>query len=80
MSEKGYSVIGRSIPRVDAPEKVTGRARYGADLHLPGMLYGKVLRSSLPHARILRIDTSHAEQLVGVVTVITARDLPSATA
>lgn len=77
MSEKGYSVIGRSIPRVDAPEKVTGRARYGADLHLPGMLYGKVLRSSLPHARILRIDTSHAEQLVGVVTVITARDVPA---
>jgi len=67
--------VGTSVPRIDAVEKVTGRAVYGPDLKLPGMLHGKVLRSPLPHARILNVDTSKAEQLPGVKAVVTGKDL-----
>lgn len=74
MSE--HAVVGQSLPRVDALEKATGSARYGADLFLLGMLHGKVLRSPHPHARILRIDTSRAERLKGVRGVITGGDAP----
>jgi 4-hydroxybenzoyl-CoA reductase subunit alpha len=69
-----YAVVGKSVPRVDGKIKATGEARYTADLKLPGMLYGKVLRSPLPHARILNIDTSKAEQLSGVKAVVTGND------
>ena len=68
------SYIGKSVPRKDGPLKVTGRAEYTVDVVLPEMLYGKVLRSPLPHARIVRIDTSKAERLPGVKAVVTARD------
>ena len=68
------SYIGQRIPRKDGPEKVTGRAKYTGDIHLSGMLVGRILRSPHPHARILNIDTSRAEQLNGVKAVITARD------
>ncbi len=68
------SVVGRSVPRVDALEKVTGKAKYGVDVELPRMLHAKVLRSKYPHARILSIDTSEAEKLPGVRAVITAED------
>ncbi|MCH8289644.1 hypothetical protein IH992_00860, partial [Candidatus Poribacteria bacterium] len=51
MSE--YSVVSKSVPRVDALEKVTGTAKYGADIQLPGMLYGKIFRSKHAHAKIL---------------------------
>ena len=68
-------MIGTSVPRIDAFEKVTGRAIYGTDLKLPGMLYAKVLRSPLPHARVLHVDTSRAERLPGVRAVATGRDL-----
>ena len=68
-------IIGVSVPRVDALEKVTGRTLYGADLKLPHMLCGKVLRSPLPHARILHVDTSRAERLPGVKAVATGKDL-----
>jgi CO/xanthine dehydrogenase Mo-binding subunit len=71
-----YSVIGKRIPKYDSLEKVSGRAQYLADLKLPGMLYGKILRSRYAHAKILRIDTSKAEKLPGVVAVITAKDTP----
>jgi len=71
-----YSVVGKNLPRIDAWEKATGEARYGADLSLPGMLHGKVLRSPYPHARIIDIDTSRAERLPGVRAVVTGRDLP----
>ena len=57
-------------------DKVTGAARYGADLQLPGLLYGKILRSPHPHARIRSIDTSKAEALPGVRAVATAHDFP----
>lgn len=71
-----YSYVGRSIPKVDAPVKVTGEARYTVDLSFPNMLWGKLLRSPLAHARILNVDTSRAERLPGVRAVITGKDTP----
>jgi 4-hydroxybenzoyl-CoA reductase alpha subunit len=73
---KEYSVIGKRLPRTDAKAKVTGEAKYTDDLRLPQMLTGKLLRSPLPHAEILHIDTSKAERLVGVKGVITGLDTP----
>ena len=70
-----YKVIGTRPIRQDGVDKVTGRALFGADIHLPGMLYGSVLRSPHAHARILSIDTSQAEAYPGVHGVITAADL-----
>ncbi len=72
----GPRFIGRPWARVDGPGKTTGEARYADDLVLPRMLYGKLLRSHLPHARIVRLDTSRARALPGVHAVITGRDLP----
>ncbi|HEU5193458.1 MAG TPA: xanthine dehydrogenase family protein, partial [Methylomirabilota bacterium] len=69
-------VVGRSLPRMDAPGKVTGSAVYAADFTLPGMLHGRVLRSREPHARLLRIDTSRAVRLPGIRAVITAAEIP----
>ena len=78
MNEKkaDYGVIGKNPLRHDATDKVTGRAQYGADIRLPGMLYGAMLRSPHAHARILSIDTSKAEAYPGVRAVVTAKDLP----
>jgi len=73
MSE--YSVVGKPLPRVDAREKVTGGANYAADIRLPGMLCGRILRSPHPHARIASVDTSGAERLKGVHAVLTGRDI-----
>jgi CO/xanthine dehydrogenase Mo-binding subunit len=69
-------VVGRSLPRMDAPGKVTGSAIYAADFALPGMLHGKVLRSREPHARLVRIDVRRAARLPGVRAVLTAADVP----
>ncbi len=66
--------VGRSVPRVDGPEKVTGKSVYTVDVKLPGMLTAKILRSPLAHARILNIDVSRAQALPGVKAVITGRD------
>lgn len=71
-----YGVIGKNPRRHDATDKVIGRAQYGADIHLPGMLYGAMLRSPHAHARIVSIDTSKAEAHPGVNAVVTANDLP----
>ena len=68
--------VGKRIPKTDAVHKVTGRAQYIQDLSLPGMLYGKILFSKYAHARIVHIDTSRAEKLLGVRAVITARNTP----
>jgi CO/xanthine dehydrogenase Mo-binding subunit len=78
-SQKGlqYQVIGTRPIRHDGNDKVIGRAQYGADVRLNGMLYGKVLRSPHGHARILSIDTRKAKALPGVKAVITGADLPS---
>ncbi len=70
-----YRVIGQSVPRTDGPEKVTGAARYTGDIHLPGTLWGKTLRSPYAHARITRIDTSRAKALPGVHAVLTGEDV-----
>jgi CO/xanthine dehydrogenase Mo-binding subunit len=67
--------IGQRTIRPDGVDKVTGRAAFAADTTMPGMIWGKILRSPHPHARIRKIDTSKAEQLPGVKAVITARDV-----
>src|SRR5438445_12923015 len=69
-------IVRRSVPRMEEPAKVTGTALYAADFALPGMLFGRVLRSHEPHARLVRIDTSRAVRLRGVRAVITAADVP----
>lgn len=68
--------IGISIPRIDGISKATGKATYVTDLKRPGMLYGKILRSDRPHARIVHIDTGEALSLPGVKAVVTGRDAP----
>ena len=70
-----YDIVGKSVPRKDAADKVTGRAVYTGDLKLPGMLHGKILLSPVPHARIKSIDTSRARALPGVKAVITGADV-----
>jgi len=75
VSETGR-VVGRSLPRLDAPGKVTGRAVYAADFALPGMLHGRVFRSSQPHARLLRLDTTRAAAIPGVRAIVSATDVP----
>ncbi len=72
--KKGYSLIGKRIPRVDSLSKVTGKVQFSADLKFPRMLVGKIKRSPLPHARIQNIDTSRAERLPGVKAVVTGKD------
>lgn len=74
--QRTLRIIGQATPSVEGAAKVTAEARYLEDLQAPGMLYGKICRSPLPHARILDIDTSRAERLPGVISVITARDMP----
>ena len=67
--------VGRSIPRRDGEDKLTGAARYAGDLQLPGMVVGKLLRLPYAHARIQRINTSEAKAMPGVLAVLTAEDL-----
>src|SRR5262245_14453438 len=74
--ERGMKIIGKSRRRVDARAKVTGQTRFADDLMLPRMLHCKLLRSTLPHARIVRIDASRALQNPGVHLVLTGRDFP----
>lgn len=69
-------IIGKSLPRVDARGKVTGKAQYSGDIKMPNMAYMKILFANRPHARILEIDSSKAEALEGVIAVFTAKDVP----
>ena len=69
-------IVGQPIGRLDGIDKVSGEARYSGDVTLPGLVWGSALRSPLPHARILRIDTSKARALPGVLAVLAARDVP----
>ena len=69
-----YINIGKRLPRVDGIIKATGEAKYAADLSLPGMLHGKILRSPYPHARVFNIDTSKAKRLLGVRAAVTGKD------
>ena len=68
-------VIGRDVPKRDGADKVTGRTRYLHDLEPPRLAHGKILRARHPHARLVRIDTSRAAALPGVLAVITAADV-----
>ena len=70
------SVVGKRLPKIDAPDKATGRALYTDDIVLPNMIYGKLLLSPVPHARIISIDTSLAKALAGVKVVLTGADVP----
>ena len=72
----GYRHIGKGTPRGDAAEIVSGAAAFISDLRMPGMLYGKILRSPYPHANIIDIDTTGAETLPGVEAVVTYRNAP----
>src|SRR3989475_77266 len=76
MATREPRVVGKSLPRMDGAGKVTGTAVYAADFALPGMLVGKVFRSTEPHARIVRVDTARARALPGVRAVMTAADVP----
>ena len=71
-----FQQVGTRPVRPDGVDKVTGRAKFGADHKLPGMLIGRVLRSPHPHARIRSIDTAKAEALAGVKAVVTQADFP----
>ena len=71
-----YKYVGTRPIRPDGVEKVTGRADFGADQTMPGMIHGKVVRSPHPHARVVSIDTSRAEAMLGVFSVVTAADFP----
>ena len=68
--------VGKPVPRLDALEKVTGRAIYSVDVDLPGILHGAILRSPRPHARILDMDVSEARGMPGVRAVVTGKDVP----
>src|SRR5258708_35166412 len=72
--QRKFSIIGNSVHRVDGVDKVTGKAKYVADLIIPGMSEGKFLRSPYAHARIRSIDTTEAEAMPGVLAVVTRKD------
>ena len=76
LSNEEFDSVGKSPIRHDGADKVTGRARYGADNNMPGMLYGKILRSPHAHAIIKSVDASAAEALTGVHAVVTSADWP----
>src|SRR3990172_11193454 len=67
--------IGESVPMLDAVARVTGAVEYMVNLRLPGMLVGKIVRSHVPHARLVNVDVSQAEQAPGVLAVLTGADL-----
>jgi CO/xanthine dehydrogenase Mo-binding subunit len=75
MTKKQLRFIGQNVHRVDGVDKVTGQAKFTGDLTIPGMFYGKILRSPCPHARIRSIDARDAEALSGVAAVLTAADI-----
>ncbi|MFB0566673.1 MAG: molybdopterin-dependent oxidoreductase [Candidatus Aminicenantaceae bacterium] len=74
-----FATVGRSMPRVDAADKVTGRAKFTADYYFENMLYGKILHSPIAHGLIKKIDASAAEALPGVKLVLTGKDVPDIT-
>src|ERR1043166_301466 len=76
LDKASLKVVGTRPIRPDGVDKVIGRAAFGADMTMPGMIWGKILRSPHAHARIRSIDTSRAERLPGVKAVVTASDFP----
>ncbi|HJU60988.1 MAG TPA: molybdopterin cofactor-binding domain-containing protein, partial [Candidatus Binatia bacterium] len=73
------AAIGQTLPMLDAQERVCGRINYVLNVELPGMLCGRILRSPLPHARVMRVDSSRAERLAGVGAVLTRSDFDPST-
>src|SRR3712207_4917100 len=69
-ADRQFALVGRPHARVEGEEKVTGRARYAADIRLSGLLYARVLRSPHPHARVRRVETARAAALPGVHAVL----------
>ncbi|HEY6998830.1 MAG TPA: hypothetical protein VH851_12925, partial [Candidatus Binatia bacterium] len=70
-----YRTVGKALPRIEGYGKVTGETKYAADLDFPELLWAKVLRSPVPHARIVNIDTSKARTVKGVHAVLTGDDV-----
>src|SRR5919206_4262662 len=70
-----FDVVGKPVPRVDGLKKVTGRPIYTGDMDMPGMLHGMMLRSTYPHARVRGVDKRRAEQVPGVVAVVSGADV-----
>src|SRR5438132_11646976 len=73
---EAFSVVGKPLTKPDAFGKVSGQVKFADDLSLPRMLYGRLLRSPYPHARVLHVDTSRARKLPGVLAVLTGDDVP----
>ena len=71
-----FAAVGKRIPKLDAADKAAGRIQYIQDVKLPGMLYGKILYSKYPHAKIVNIDTAKARKLTGVRAILTGEDIP----
>jgi CO/xanthine dehydrogenase Mo-binding subunit len=72
---KELMIVGKRHPKIDGWERVTGKATYTSDIYLPGMLYGKILRSPHPHAKVVRIDVERAKAHPGVKAVLTPKDI-----
>ena len=72
-----FTAIGKPTPLIDAPQKASGTAEFVSDVHVPGLLAGKVLRSPHPHARILHVDVEAARNAPGVHAVVTGTDAPN---
>ena len=70
-----FKHLNKAVPRIEGADKVSGKVRYAADIPFPAALSAKILRTSLPHARILRVDASKAANLSGVRAVITGADV-----
>ena len=70
-----YRTVGKALPRIEGEGKVTGQTKYAADLPFENLLWAKILRASVPHARIVNIDTSKAKALKGVRAVLTGADV-----
>jgi len=76
MEKEQFSCVGHSVPKIDALDKLLGRAVYSEDISFPDMLYGRVLRAGIPHAMIVEIDVREARAMAGVACVLTAKDIP----
>jgi CO/xanthine dehydrogenase Mo-binding subunit len=74
---QALKIVGKRQPKVDARERVSGKAKYASDIYLPGMLSAKILRSPHPHARVVKIDVENAQALPGVKAILTFKDVPS---
>ena len=74
---KELKIVGKRHPKVDAWERVSGKAKYASDIYLPGMLYGKSCGAPIPTPKVVNIDTEKAKALPGVKAVLTPKDMPS---